>query len=56
MGPSQVRDADVALVRSVTPVNADLLGGSRVRFVGSATIGVDHVDLPYLQERHIAFA
>jgi erythronate-4-phosphate dehydrogenase len=56
MGPSQVRDADVALVRSVTPVNADLLGGSRVRFVGSATIGVDHVDLAYLQERHIAFA
>jgi erythronate-4-phosphate dehydrogenase len=56
IGPTQVRDADVLLVRSVTPVNADLLAGSRVRFVGSATIGVDHVDLAYLQERHIAFA
>jgi len=32
------------------------LDGSRVRFVGSATIGVDHVDVSYLRERHIVFA
>jgi erythronate-4-phosphate dehydrogenase len=51
-----VRDADLLLVRSVTPVGAALLDGSRVRFVGSATIGVDHVDVPYLRKRGIAFA
>ncbi len=38
-----VRDADVLLVRSVTRVNADLLGASAVKFVGSATAGVDHI-------------
>ena len=41
---SQVRDADVLMVRSVTRVNRELLEGSRVRFVGTATIGTDHVD------------
>ena len=39
-----VRAADVLLVRSVTRVGRELLEGSRVRFVGSATIGFDHVD------------
>jgi len=52
----QVRDADVLLVRSVTRVNGELLKGSNVRFVGSATIGVDHVDRHYLDNRDIAFA
>jgi len=46
----QLGDAEVLLVRSVTRVDARLLAGSRVRFVGSATIGTDHVDLGYLQE------
>jgi erythronate-4-phosphate dehydrogenase len=53
---ADVRDADVLLVRSVTRVDADLLAGSRVRFVGSATIGTDHVDRAYLAERGIGFA
>ncbi|MDX1451796.1 MAG: 4-phosphoerythronate dehydrogenase PdxB [Oleiphilaceae bacterium] len=51
-----VRDADVLVVRSVTPVSAELLAGSRVRFVGSCTIGIDHVDTDYLQEAGITFA
>lgn len=51
-----VRDADVLVVRSVTRVGEDLLGGSRARFVGSATIGTDHVDLAYLARRGITFA
>ncbi len=53
---AQVQDADVLLVRSVTSVNEGLLANSRVRFVGTATIGCDHVDLDYLQDRGIAFA
>jgi len=51
-----VRDADALLVRSVTKVNADLLKDSKVRFVGTATIGTEHVDLPYLVEHGIGFA
>ena len=52
----QVKDADVLLVRSVTKVTRELLEGSTVRFVGSATIGVDHIDLDYLAKSNIAFS
>ena len=42
-----VKDADALIVRTRTRCNADLLEGSRVRFIGSATIGTDHIDLDY---------
>jgi erythronate-4-phosphate dehydrogenase len=51
-----VHDADVLLVRSVTPVNAALLDGSRVKFVATATIGYDHIDRKYLSQKGIGFA
>ena len=44
------------LVRSVTRVDRTLLEGSAVAFVGSATIGTDHVDQAYLAEQGIRFA
>lgn len=47
---------DILLVRSVTRVNQALLAGTPVRFVGSATIGTDHVDLSWLAAAGIAFA
>ncbi len=53
--PDHVRDADVLIVRSITRVNSQLLEGSRVRFVGTATIGFDHVDVGYLGAKGIAF-
>jgi erythronate-4-phosphate dehydrogenase len=56
MQAEQVRAADVLLVRSVTRVDARLLGGSNVQFVGSATIGFDHVDRTYLQQQGIGFS
>lgn len=49
-------NADALLVRSVTPVNADLLHGTPVKFVGSATSGTDHIDLEYLRSANIHFA
>ncbi len=52
----RVREADALLVRSVTRVDAGLLAGSRVGFVGSATAGLDHVDEAWLAARGIAFA
>ncbi|UCE62759.1 MAG: 4-phosphoerythronate dehydrogenase [Nitrospirota bacterium] len=56
LSPSFVRDAQVLLVRSVTQVNRELLGGSPVQFVGTATAGLDHIDSEYLQTNGIAFA
>src|SRR5690554_324940 len=56
LSAAQVRDADVLLVRSVTPVTEQLLADSQVGFVGTATIGCDHVDLGYLHTQDIAFA
>jgi erythronate-4-phosphate dehydrogenase len=56
IGPADVRDADILLVRSVTRVDAALLADSRVRFVGSATIGFDHVDRTWLAHHGITFA
>lgn len=53
---ADLQGIDVLLVRSVTPVGAALLEGSTVRFVGSATSGVDHVDRAYLQACGIGFA
>jgi erythronate-4-phosphate dehydrogenase len=51
-----IRDADILFVRSETRINASLLRGTAVRFVGTATIGTDHVDLEYLKRNDIAFA
>jgi erythronate-4-phosphate dehydrogenase len=51
-----MKDADILVVRSETRVNRELLEGSRVRFVGTVTIGTDHIDIPYLESRGIAFA
>jgi len=56
IGPSDVATADVLLVRSVTPVGPTLLDGHDLRFIGSATIGTDHVDRAYLRRRGIPFA
>lgn len=51
-----VRGVDVLLVRSVTGVDAALLAGSRVKFVGSATSGYDHIDRDGLAAAGIHFA
>lgn len=42
-----VADADALLTRSRTLCNPALLAGSRVRFIGTATIGYDHIDTAY---------
>lgn len=51
-----IRDADALIVRSVTVVDKDLLEGSSVRFVGTATVGTDHLDLRYLETHGIRVA
>ncbi|WP_373388356.1 4-phosphoerythronate dehydrogenase PdxB [Pseudomonas alcaligenes] len=49
-------DAEVLLVRSVTRVDRALLEGSKVRFVGTCTIGTDHLDLDYFAAAGIAWS
>ncbi|SDN68970.1 4-phosphoerythronate dehydrogenase PdxB [Pseudomonas jinjuensis] len=51
-----IGDAEVLLVRSVTRVDRALLEGSQVRFVGTCTIGTDHLDLEYFAGAGIAWA
>ena len=51
-----IKDADALIVRSITPVGEKLLDNSKVKFVGTATIGTDHINLEYLKSRGIAFS
>jgi len=53
---SILKDADILIVRSITNVNEELLKNTHVKFVGTATIGTDHIDLEYLKKNNIAFA
>jgi len=52
---ADLADAEVLLVRSVTRVNESLLQGTGIRFVGSATIGIDHLDTDYLEANNITW-
>lgn len=53
---SKLKDTDVLIVRSITKVDEKLLDGTKVKFVGTATIGTDHIDLEYLKSKGIAFS
>ena len=50
---SDVADADALIVRTRTKCNANLLQGSRVRLIATATIGFDHIDMDYCQKQGI---
>ncbi len=49
-----VADADALFVRTRTKCNRALLDGSRVRFIATATIGTDHIDMDYCRTAGIA--
>ncbi len=44
---ADVKDADALFVRTRTRCDASLLAGSEVKFIGTATIGYDHIDAAY---------
>ena len=54
--PVTISDADILLVRSITPVNESLLAGSSVQFVGTATAGVDHFDIDAIERLGVAWS
>ena len=51
-----LQSTDILIVRSITKVNEELLDGTPVKFVGTTTIGSDHIDIQYLQKNNIGFA
>jgi len=53
---SEIKNAQVLLVRSITRINEALLRGTAVNFVGSASAGVDHIDADYLKSQNIGYA
>ena len=53
---SVLKYADALIIRSVTEVNESFLTGTNIKFVGTATIGTDHIDTEYLASKGISFA
>lgn len=53
--PQEVKDADALIVRTRTLCNRDLLEGSRVKFIATATIGFDHIDTAYCKATGITW-
>lgn len=51
-----LKDASILLVRAVTKVGRELLEGTSVKFVATASIGTDHIDTSYLESENIGFA
>ena len=53
--PAIVKDADALIIRTRTHCNRELLEGSRVRFIATATIGFDHIDTEYCRQAGIVW-
>ena len=51
----EVKEADALVVRTRTHCNRELLEGSQVKFIVTATIGFDHIDTEYCHEAGIAW-
>ncbi|WP_239923739.1 4-phosphoerythronate dehydrogenase [Agaribacterium haliotis] len=56
MNADDLIGVDALLVRSVTKVNQNLIGATDLKFVGTCTIGTDHLDKTYLESRGIAYS
>ena len=53
IGNEQIRDVDALLIRTRTKCTESLLKHSKVSFIGTATIGFDHIDTKYCETRQI---
>lgn len=53
--PVVVRDADALIIRTRTCCNRNLLDGSKVKFIATATIGFDHIDIDYCKQAGIVW-
>jgi len=48
--------ADILLIRSITKINSNLLDGTSIKFVGTATSGTDHIDKKYLYNNNVVLS
>lgn len=55
ISPGIVRNADALIIRTLTICNKELLDGSSVKFIASATIGYDHIDVKYCKKQEISW-
>ena len=55
IGSEHLQDADVLIIRSKTKVTPELIEGSSVRFVGTATAGFEHIDFQTLEKNNIGW-
>lgn len=53
IGREDCLDADVLIIRTRTRCDAAMLEGTRVKVIATATIGMDHVDMPWCIEHGI---
>lgn len=53
--PEIVKDADALITRTRTNCNAQLLSGSKVKFIATATIGFDHIDTDFCEQSGISW-
>lgn len=53
--PKLIKDADALIIRTRTICNRELLEGSKVQFIATATIGFDHIDTQYCREAGITW-
>jgi erythronate-4-phosphate dehydrogenase len=53
IGREQVKEADALLIRTRTKCTESLLRNSKIRFIGTATIGYDHIDTAFCEASNI---
>jgi erythronate-4-phosphate dehydrogenase len=53
IGKTIVKDADALIIRTRTVCNEELLNGSKIKFIATATIGHDHIDKAYCRSNGI---
>lgn len=52
---SMLKDVDILLIRSVTKVTEQLIAGTTIKYIATATAGTDHIDKEYLSRMNIRF-
>lgn len=51
-----IKDADILIIRSVTNISKQLINNTNLKFIGTATIGVDHIDFEAIKQNNIYFS
>ncbi len=51
-----IKDADILIIRSVTNITKELINNTNLKFIGTATIGVDHIDFDAIKQNNIYFS